>query len=74
VTFLPPGFIRNQAAGRARRVGHRKRDPSAAASSHTTMQLTIGKLMLWLLSLDALAVLLQVHVGTSNKLSTRWSD
>lgn len=28
--------------------------------------------MLWLLSLDALAVLLQVHVGTSNKLSTRW--
>ena len=36
------------------------------------MQLTIGKLMLWLLSLDALAVLLQVHVGTSNKLSTRW--
>ena len=28
--------------------------------------------MLWLLSLDALAVLLQVHVGTSNKLPTRW--
>ena len=36
------------------------------------MQITIGKLMIWLLSLDALAVLLQVHVGTSNKLQTRW--
>ena len=72
-------FLIHQESGRPRRVGqslrrthprtHARRTAGIALS---TMQITIGKLMLWLLSLDALAVLLQVHVGTSNKLPTRW--
>ena len=79
VSFLPFRLIHHESGEHAQRSAKEPaKNPAtnafarAATNALSTMQVTIGKLMLWLLSLDALAVLLQVHVGTSNKLQTRW--
>ena len=71
--FRPPRLIRDESSeNSAKNPATRTHAHRTAGIALSTMQITIGKLMLWLLSLDALAVLLQVHVGTSNKLQTRW--